>query len=332
MVDKIAFTPRVQTPAFKGIAEEAAPVIVEQAKDETDNKDYSGLLTGTLAALSAFGLGLVARKPKTVEKVVEKVVTETAHEAPKAFKKLTPKEQEAIWKAAAKNNKYMYIAEQSSQKTTALSDNLINASNPQIRTEISPELVKLRHDMQARAALSQAESINKSFETNAQKIYDSNVQMRPAELTGKAYTDKELELLEAFNPQAYKHRMINTINHNNAVERAEKNSIGNLVSNSERAGLNKVKRTAQRRENMSQHLANGPHKNQFIRGNYSYIVENGKVVKILDGQTEKGKVRIITDEKKIAKHLAKHKINPLTISTNSEFENMFATTINNTAA
>ena len=78
MVDKIAFTPRVQTPAFKGIAEEAAPVIVEQAKDETDNKYYSGLLTGTLAALSAFGLGLVARKPKTVEKVVEKVVTETA--------------------------------------------------------------------------------------------------------------------------------------------------------------------------------------------------------------------------------------------------------------
>ena len=332
MVDKIAFTPNVQTPAFKGIEEEA-PVIVQQAKEETDNKDYSGLLTGSLAALGAFGLGLVARKPKTVEKVVKKVVQEAAQEAPKAAKKLTPQEQEAIWRAAAENNKYMYIAEQTSQKAKAFSENLIYTSNPQIRPEISPELVKLRNDMQARAALSQAESINKPFETSAQKIYENNVQMRPAELTGKAYTDKELELLEAFNPQAYKNRMINTINHNNAVERAEKNSIGNLVPDSEKEALSTARRSAQVQENLSQSLANGPHKHQFTKNNYTYIVENGKVVKIIDGQTERGKFRIITDEKKIAKHLVKHNINPSTIATDVEFDNMMLAPVkNNTAA
>lgn len=309
-IERIAFTQQV--PVFRGVEpvkiyEESAPF-----KNEEKGNDDSGLLIGSLSALGAFGLGMLARKPKTVEKIIEKVVKE---EAPKAantvgdtVKKLTPKEQEAAWKAAVKDNVYLYVAKKASKGAITVTDDMIKASNPQISSELNPEFVKLRHDMQARAALADAEKINKHSLITEEKIMQSNPQMRPAELTGDARTAKELELLEAFNPKAYKNRMIGTINHKNSLERAEKNTIGNLVSNKENRALNKQKIKADIVEKMSKFFEDGIYKNPAGKGNFTYVVENGKITKIFDKQTVKGKAGVITDEKKIAKHLAKYDV------------------------
>lgn len=73
MINKTAFTPAMsiaEAPEkevnFKGLP-----------KEET-KEDNSALLYGSLAVLGAFGLGMLARKPKVVEKTIEKTSDETA--------------------------------------------------------------------------------------------------------------------------------------------------------------------------------------------------------------------------------------------------------------
>lgn len=307
MIQKVAFTPQV-TPAaeinFAGTQQGAEEI------QQAENKDNSGLLLGSLAALGGLGVGLLARNPKVVEKGVVKVVEKTAKEAEKAaepaLKKLTAEEQEAIWKQAAKQHKNMYIAEKASQGTTKVSQDLIKTSNPQMRpAQPSAELQALKNDMIARAALEDVKKVEQAAKktvTNAQTIARNNPHMRPAALEGQAYTDKELELLEALNPTAYKHRMINTINHNNAVERAQKNTVGNLASPTEKGGLVRARYKNVRDEEYAKFLTNGGHVNKK-NGNI-YFTKDGKVTQII----EKDGGRVITDEKKIAKHMAKHNV------------------------
>lgn len=81
MIQKIAFNPQIANAPekeinFKGVA------IKEEAK-----QDNSALLYGSLAALGAFGVGMLIRKPKVVEKTVERTVEKVTEEVTKASKK-----------------------------------------------------------------------------------------------------------------------------------------------------------------------------------------------------------------------------------------------------
>ena len=293
MIQKVAFTPQVN---FKGIE---VPHVDENLETKTQ-KDNSSLLYGTLAALGAFGVGLVAKKPKVVEKVIKEAVPEIE----KTVKKLNPTEQEAIWKEAAKNHKNKYIVEQASQKTSLVSEKLRNISNPQMRPEINPELEKLKIDMIARSALNDAERINVSTPITEEIIQKSNPQMRPrmpkkgTHEYNVQHQEKLEELMEAFNSEAYKDMKIKQINGKNASERAKVNTVGNLVKQNEKRDLMKTRTKIQVEEKIANKLKNGYHTHS--NGNV-YEIKDGKVIRIIDKNTQKGKPVFITDEKKIAK-------------------------------
>lgn len=92
MIQKIAFNPQIANAPEKEVNFKGLP------KEET-KEDNSTLLYGSLAALGAFGLGMLIRKPKIVEKTVEKTVEQATETAKTAAEKVKTKS-----KARRRNN------------------------------------------------------------------------------------------------------------------------------------------------------------------------------------------------------------------------------------
>lgn len=84
MIQKIAFNPQIANAPEKEVNFKGLP------KEET-KEDNSALLYGSLAALGAFGIGMLVRKPKVVEKTVEKTAEQVTEAAKETVKKVKPK-------------------------------------------------------------------------------------------------------------------------------------------------------------------------------------------------------------------------------------------------
>ena len=108
---------------------------------------------------------------------------------------------------------------------------------------------------------------------------------------------------------------------NEAPNQEQKNDIANLYSKNkqQRKELNSIRsqtETVIKPQAQTKPIKNGHY--AHVNGN-QYVIENGRVVKIIDKNTQKGRAVEVTDEVKIAKHIAKHNVdlNELTLVKNS---------------
>jgi len=100
MINKIAFTP-----AVSAVDAPEKNINFKGALKEEAKEDNSGLLYGSLAVLSAFGLGMLLRKPKVVEKEVVKVVEKPVKEAVKNNTARIPKRKKIKYTTPNRNPK-----------------------------------------------------------------------------------------------------------------------------------------------------------------------------------------------------------------------------------
>lgn len=143
MIERVSFASHYPVKRNTKYENEIYPDLNNIPLVQEHKESNSGLLTGALVALGAFGIGMLARKPKVVEKLIKVEVP--------ASKNITSKERELLWQAAAQGNKHLYQARKASNATTEINKNIIKKSNPQMRPEkISPELEALKDDIKTR--------------------------------------------------------------------------------------------------------------------------------------------------------------------------------------
>lgn len=261
MINKVAFTPAMsiaEAPekevSFKGLPKEEA------------KEDNSALIYGSLAALGAFGLGMLVRKPKAVEKTVERTVEKTVEKATKAADEVAKDIPNKI------PNK--------SPKGKAHRRKNLNFENRE------------KH-MDREDAKWQRKRKKQFLERQMQREADAQ------------FTEQELQTYMKENgyqaPNAEQKRDLANLQSKNKAERAEKNALGNQVPNQEKIDLQKIKAISEIEEVVAKNLKDGGH--MHANGNI-YFTKGGKVTQIM----VKSDGRVITDEKKIAKHLAKNEI------------------------
>ena len=241
MIQKIAFTPQVSFKANENI------LVAEENVQKNEEKDNSALLCGSLAVLGAFGLGMVARKPKVVEKVLEKS-TQNA-------------------KTAVEENRLYYKTKNKKQRIK----------------HTTPKPVTLEEQSRI---INNIDASNTN--SSSRKLLEEAINDTPTKAEIEAARPKyEAPTQEQKNDIANLHRK-------NKEQRKELNSIGSQtgVDPASQAVTKPIKKGVYAHQN----------------GNQYIFDENGNVVKILDCNSQKGKVIEVTDEKKIAKHIAKHNI------------------------
>ena len=244
MIQKIAFTSQVPVQRVRNGSNIGISEPVEEKKN-----DSSALILGSLAVLGAFGLGMIARKPKVVEKIIEKSTKQVEQEEGKLYVKTRNKKQRIKHTTPNKNPKPINLEEQS----RIIND--IDASNSN---------------------------------NSSRKLLDDALEDTPT----KAEIEASRSKYEAPNQQ--QKNDIANLHSSNRQQRKELNSIGSQTEVI-------IKPKIQTKSINSGYYAHA-------NGN-QYIVENGRVVKILDKNSQKGKVIEVTDEIKIAKHIAKHNVN-----------------------
>lgn len=262
MIQKVALTPQVRFTANE------APIYAEEPAVQENKKDNSALLIGSLTALGAFGLGMLARKPKVIEKTVEKTAQAAEHAA---GKKVPSGNRVPRGKQPKRKHRLEHTVPNRNPKPASLER--------------------------------QAETVNNIGVANAnassRQLVERAIEETPTKADVKAFGEE----VRYVAPTQEEKNAISQLHYNNSQQHA--NAIGNNVTVQERADLAAARLNAQAQERVAGRMKNGMYSHN--NGN-SYVIENGKVVKILDRNTQRGKVVEITDEKKIAKHMSKHNI------------------------
>lgn len=272
MINKVAFTPTMsiaEVPekevSFKGLPKEDA------------KEDNSALIYGSLAALGAFGLGMLVGKPKVVEKTVEKTVekaSETVTETAKDVVKKLPKKRRIKHTSPNKNPKPI-TNEREAEIVSNIDTKYANSSSRKLADEASDNVVT----------------------PEMQKKYDREI----------AYQ----------TPTAKEKNDISELHKKNKKERAKKNALGNQISNQEKIDIQRIKVISGIEEVIAKKLKDGGH--IHANGNI-YFTKGGKIIQI----NVKSDGRVITDEKKIAKHLANNEICVVDLFSEKELKELLA--------
>lgn len=244
---------------------------------EETKEDNSALLYGSLVALGAFGAGMLLRKPKVVEKTVEKTVE-------KASETVTETAKDVVKKLPQKRR---------------IKHTSPNRNPKPITNEREAEIVSnidTKHANPSSRKLADEASDN-VVTPEMQKKYDREI----------AYQ----------TPTAKEKNDISNLHKNNKKERAEKNALGNQISNQEKIDIQRKKVISEIEEVIAKKLKDGGH--IHANGNI-YFTKGGKITQI----NVKSDGRVITDEKKIAKHLAKNKICVVDLFSQKEAEELLA--------
>jgi len=188
--------------------------------------------------------------------------------------------------------------EKTIEKATESTENKINVAKPKRKH-------RLEHTVPNRNP--KPVSIEKQSEI-VNNIETSNANASSRKLTEKAIADIPTKAdIKAFGeeiryvaPTQEEKNVINQLHFNNRQNHA--GAIENNILPKEKEALNAVRNSV---KNVAAKFKNGffAHPNGNV-----YELKNGKIVKILDKNTQKGKVVIIDDEKKIAKHIEKHNV------------------------